>query len=133
MRRLRARFGLPPVRRTPSVTERLAFEIETVTTNMRKDQDLMVLYWNMYRNRDMVTQAIANSWSRLTAGDLLTLPERALEPVSAFFDALDDFGLWVAHTEVMPATLEARIERATERLELLSVPALAALAQPLLD
>jgi hypothetical protein len=114
-----------PARRT--ISQRLAEEVDDLRSNLRADKDYVILFWNLYRNKDRLLEGLEHTYRTVTMSELLQLDASQISTVEAFYEAIDHFSLWVRQTEAMPASLERRYDRFLERLEPLHAAAMASL------
>jgi hypothetical protein len=123
------RLPSPPLRVPPPRTraQRVAEDIARVLERLVNDRDLALVYWNQYRSREMLTESMDTDFFRWSTAEMLELTPAEIEPVEVFYDALLRFRLWANHTEVMPATLERRLDAAVPQLCELGEAAIAAL------
>lgn len=102
-------------------------EIDETLTRLEADLWWAITFWSVYRDRSRLLELVETTWWTRSGPDLLTLDAPALGAATAFFERLDALELWLATTEAMPATAEAHVVQARERLDVLGKAALDAL------
>lgn len=122
---MRSRTRAYPAPRT--LAQRVAADVHETLVRFDQDRELALLYFNQYRSKAELLDASRNTWRTRTVAELLELTPEQLQIVTAYFETLDRFRLWVTATEAMPATLEARYDLALGRLKALGARALDAL------
>lgn len=100
-----------------TLANRLAIRVDKITTDLQQDLDYVLLYWNLYREKQPLLDMLAHDFRRASFTELATLDPAQLDAVDHFFDEVDQFRLWARYTEAMPATLERRYVRARERIQ----------------
>lgn len=116
-----------PQPRPRTLADDLRDDVTRMLERLRNDRDLIVIYWNQLRDRSMLLDALRTDWHGLTLEQLLTLDEAALDALEAFHAGADQLRTWSRWTEVMPATLEKRLDAALAALEPLGQRAVALL------
>lgn len=101
----------------PTVAQQVAADIARVIDGLEGDRDRILVWWNVYRARDALLDALTTDWLGRPCGDLLALDADQAALVDAFYDELLRFRLWAMYTEAMPATLERRLDAALALLK----------------
>lgn len=113
----------------PPLAEALADEIERVVTAIRQDRVYFMMYWNGMRERSPMVDAVQTRWHEHSAETLLALAPHELRAVTRFHERLQEFRVYVSHTDDMPATLEHRLSQAADRFTTLGTETLTALGR----
>jgi len=105
----------------------VAKDISHVLERLNGDRELALVYWNQYRSREILVDALVSSWHTWTVDQLTQLDLVQLDTVHRFYDAVERFRVWATLTEVMPATLERRLDAAVPQVTGLGEAAIEAL------
>lgn len=116
-----------------TLAQRLATRIDRLVSDLEQDLDYVLLYWNLYRDKQPLLDILRHEFHKASFQELATLEPDQLAAVDHLFDEVDQFRLWATYTEAMPATLERRYQRATERIRAaadLAMPVLGGVPEP---
>lgn len=95
---------------------RIAWDIEHTVVSMEQDIDWIVEYWNMWRSRDPLLDALDSAWPEWTGPTLLELTPQQLALVQSFHELRISIRLWALFTEAMPLAMREKLEHAAQRL-----------------
>lgn len=95
---------------------RIAWDIHHTVTAVEQDVDWIVEYWNMWRSRDPLLEALDSAWAEWSGPTLLELTSHQLAMTQSFHELRISIRLWALYTEAMPLALREKLEHAGQRL-----------------
>ena len=119
-----------PAERFHGLQRELAGDVDRIVEDLEFRRDFLREIWSVSRDRGAFLDTITGKWHQLTMDDLLEFEPAAVSTVDGFYRALDDFQLYLAFTEDMPATLIERYDRTLDRLKALGQEVLEVLGGP---
>lgn len=108
-----------PKDRLEGLRRELAGDVDRIVEDLEFRRDFLREIWSVSRDRGAFLDTITSKWRQLDAGDLLEFEPEDVVRIDGFYRALEDFQLYLAFTEDMPATLLTRYDRTLDRLKVL--------------
>ena len=97
----------------------LVDEVDEKLSALRNDIPWAIVFWSHYRDRTRMLEIFATDWESRNIEDLLALHPRELVAVSKFFEALERNRCWLSESELMPGSLERRLDAELPSLDVL--------------
>lgn len=102
-------------------------EIARIVRHMEERREFLVTTWSRARAREPFVETLFNRYRTVAASDLILLDLPELEAVEAFYEAVDEVGMYFRYTDDMPVMLGDRYVEHQERLAARAEEALVAL------